>query len=235
MTTTNEWGQPIGDSLGNWGGAVEPGLDALVGRTVALRPLDPNSDAASIYDAFVDAPESLFTYLPYGPFESPVQAETVVASYQQRADWHGYVVEVREHVTGFIFFLRINPTAGSTEIGAVTFSPALQRTIASTEAQFLLMAYAFALGNRRLEWKCDALNAGSTAAAERLGYTYEGTFRKATHYRGRNRDTAWFSITDDEWPAIRAGFEIWLAPENFDGTGKQIRSLAQCRREGKLC
>ncbi|ONQ53145.1 GNAT family N-acetyltransferase, partial [Burkholderia cenocepacia] len=121
---------------------------------------------------------------------------------------------------GTLALMRIDPANGVIEVGSVTFSPLLKRTPVSTEAQFLLMKYAFdTLGYRRYEWKCDDLNAPSRKAAARLGFRYEGTFRQAIVYRGRNRDTAWFSIIDGEWPDVRAAFEAWLAPENFDAEG----------------
>ena len=118
-------------------------------------------------------------------------------------------------------YLRIAPEAGSIEVGHINFSPLLQQTPAATEAMYLMMKRAFDLGYRRYEWKCDALNAPSRTAAERLGLSYEGMFRQATVYKGRNRDTAWYAAIDQEWPALAAAFERWLAPENFDGDGMQ--------------
>ena len=125
--------------------------------------------------------------------------------------------------------MRIAPEAGSVEIGSIVFSPALQQTTAATEALFLLIQHCFDRGYRRCEWKCDDLNAPSRAAATRLGFTYEGTFRKATHYKGRSRDTAWFAILDDAWPPLREKFEAWLEPANFDGAGSQRSSLGDRR------
>jgi len=126
--------------------------------------------------------------------------------------------------------MRVNPSAGSIEVGHVHFSPLLQRTPMATEAMYLLMRRVFdELGFRRYEWKCDALNEPSRRAALRLGFTYEGTFRQALMYKQRNRDTAWFSVTDKEWPAIKAGFEAWLAPGNFDSKVRQIESLVELR------
>jgi RimJ/RimL family protein N-acetyltransferase len=123
-------------------------------------------------------------------------------------------------------YLRIDPAAGSIEVGHINFSPLAQRTSAATEAMFLMMQYAFALGYRRYEWKCDALNAPSRAAAERLGFTYEGLFRQALVYKGRNRDTAWYSIVDHEFPALARAFEAWLSPDNRDDGGRQRRRLS---------
>jgi RimJ/RimL family protein N-acetyltransferase len=123
--------------------------------------------------------------------------------------------------------MRIDPANGVIEVGTIKYAPALQRTAAATEAMFLLMRYVFDdLGYRRYEWKCDSLNEPSRAAALRLGFTFEGIFRQAVVYKGRNRDTAWFSIIDKEWPALKQAYEAWLAPENFDPDGRQRRRLS---------
>jgi RimJ/RimL family protein N-acetyltransferase len=122
-------------------------------------------------------------------------------------------------------YLRIDRNVGSIEVGHINYSPLLQQTPAATEAMYLLMERAFDLGYRRYEWKCDSLNAPSRAAAERLGFTYEGLFRQATLYKERNRDTAWFAVIDAEWPALREAFRTWLDPANFDEQGRQRRSL----------
>ncbi|HYW50073.1 MAG TPA: GNAT family protein, partial [Gemmatimonadaceae bacterium] len=122
---------------------------------------------------------------------------------------------------GIASYMRIAPEQGSLEVGHINFSPALQRTPVATEAMYLMMRHAFELGYRRYEWKCDALNAPSRAAAQRLGFAFEGVFRNALVYKGRNRDTAWYSIIDSEWPAVRSAFERWLGPENFDAHGAQ--------------
>jgi RimJ/RimL family protein N-acetyltransferase len=131
---------------------------------------------------------------------------------------------------GVAAYMRIQPTAGSIEVGHVHFSPRLQRTRAATEAMYLMMQRAFALGYRRYEWKCDALNAASRAAAERLGFSFEGIFRQATVYKGRSRDTAWYAVTDREWPALERAFEAWLQPQNLDAAGRQRVSLSAIRR-----
>jgi RimJ/RimL family protein N-acetyltransferase len=126
-------------------------------------------------------------------------------------------------------YLRIEPAQGSVEVGHLQFSPLMQRTPVATEAMYLMMKHAFELGYRRYEWKCDSLNAGSRRAAARLGFTFEGIFRQAIVYKGRNRDTAWFSVLDSEWPALDAAFQAWLDPGNFDTDGRQRRSLAALR------
>ncbi len=171
----------------------------------------------------------MWTYLPYGPFAD-------FAAYRGwiEAKWLGNdpllfaLVDAASHqAVGVASYLRIDPPAGSIEVGHLGYSPLLQRTPAATEAMFLLMAQAFALGYRRYEWKCDALNEPSRAAALRLGFTFEGLFRQATVVKGRNRDTAWYSILDSEWPALRTAFECWLAPENFGPDGRQRQRLSE--------
>ena len=144
-------------------------------------------------------------------------------------DWIPYAIEVEGAVRGFASYLRLDPPNGAVEIGSILYSPTLQRTTAATEAIYLMIRHAFANGYRRVEWKCDALNAPSVAAGERLGFRYEGTFRNATHYKGRNRDTAWFAITLEDWPETRAALESWLDPSNFDAEGRQTDSLASLR------
>ena len=175
----------------------------------------------------------MWTYLPYGPFPD-------LAAYRtwMEAKWLGteplffaIVDAASGRATGVASYLRIDPASGAIEVGHLGYSPRLQRTPAATEAMFLLMARAFALGYRRYEWKCDALNEPSRAAALRLGFTFEGIFRQATVVRGRNRDTAWYSVIDAEWPALRAAFEHWLAPENFDADGRQRVRLSELTRQ----
>ena len=127
---------------------------------------------------------------------------------------------------GLASYLRITPESGSLEVGHLAFSPQLQATTAATEALYLLMKHAFDLGYRRYEWKCDALNQPSRRAAQRLGFSFEGIFRQATLYKGRNRDTAWYAVTDKEWPELERAFKTWLRPENFDRDGQQRTSLS---------
>jgi RimJ/RimL family protein N-acetyltransferase len=131
---------------------------------------------------------------------------------------------------GVASYLRITPAAASIEVGHIRYSPGLMRSPASTEAMYLMMERAFGLGYRRYEWKCDALNAASRAAAERLGLSFEGVFRQAAVYKGRNRDTAWYAAVDHEWPALRQAFQVWLAPANFDAAGRQRTRLSDLTR-----
>ncbi len=225
MLRDNEFGQPIGPPLGEWTPPARPPHQPIVGRTVRLEPFAPHH-VAELFDAFTGAPEPLWTYLPYGPPESADDIEGWRRAFEASGfQPYAVVVDADPAVVGFACHMRIDPNAGSIEVGAVTFSPHLQRTVASTEVNHLLMRHAFDSGYRRYEWKCDDLNAPSRRAAARLGFTYEGTFRKAIHYKGRSRDTAWYSIIDTEWPAVDAAFERWLAPENFDADGHQRTQL----------
>jgi len=170
----------------------------------------------------------MWTYMPYGPFESEGQYLNWVESVTGQADplFYAVVDAASEAATGVASYLRIQPEMGVIEVGHIAWSPILQQTRAATEAMYLLMKHVFdGLGFRRYEWKCDALNAASRRAAARLGFSFEGIVRQATVYKGRNRDTAWYSVIDTEWPAIRTEFESWLAPANFDSEGRQQESL----------
>lgn len=225
MQRTNEFGQPIGQHLGDWGAPPAPPREQIEGRLITLEPLSSTVHAEGLWRAFAVAPESLWTYLPFGPFSSAPQFATWIETIEDQEEWRPYAVVIDELPVGFLSYLRIDPPVGVIEIGSIGFAPTLQRTTAATETLYLLMRLAFELGYRRLEWKCDALNAASRRAAERLGFRYEGTFRQATHYKGRNRDTAWFAILDSEWPAIDEAFQVWLSPENFGEEGFQRERL----------
>ncbi len=201
----------------------------LAGEGVVLRPIDPDADATALFEASRDP--AIWTYLPYGPYASADELRAALAEKAGSDDPIFFTVVVDDVPLGSLSYLRITPQHGVIEIGHIWFGTPLQRTPAATEAIYLLARHVFDdLGWRRLEWKCDAQNAKSRRAAERFGFTFEGVFRKHMIVKGRDRDTAWFSIIDDEWPAIRAAFEAWLAPENFDAAGAQRKSLAQWRQ-----
>jgi RimJ/RimL family protein N-acetyltransferase len=222
--------------LSGWQPARTPQGTTLEGERVRLEPLDAERHAAELFDAAQGpgADPDLWRYLPYGPFAGPAELREWAAQQAASADPRFYAVVDRAtgRAAGVASYLRIEPDHGCIEIGHIWFGAALQRTPAATEAIHLLARHAFDdLGNRRLEWKCDAQNARSCRAAERFGFVPEGVFRQERIIKGRNRDTAWFSILDREWPAARAAFEAWLAPENFDAGGRQRRSLASLRRE----
>ena len=195
--------------------------------------LDPERHAASLFtSAHVPGAEGLWQHLPYGPFAGQTEFTKWLEQRAASADPLFFAVIDLESMRalGMASFLRIEPEHGVIEIGHIWFAPELQRTRKATEAIFLLAKTAFDdLGYRRLEWKCDSLNLPSRRAADRIGFAFEGIFRQHMIVKGRNRDTAWYSITDGEWPSRRAAFETWLAPENFDETGSQRRSLSNIR------
>ncbi len=201
----------------------------MQGRHCLVRPLAAD-DAPALWEAFgADVDGHDWTYLPYGPFDRYNDFARWVSTVAAADDplFHAIVpAEAPQTPAGVASYLRIAPAAGSIEVGHIHIGPRLQRTPASTEAMYLMMRRAFELGYRRYEWKCDALNAPSRRAAARLGFSYEGTFRQAVVVKGRNRDTAWYACIDREWPALRAAFETWLSPDNFDADGRQRRSLS---------
>jgi RimJ/RimL family protein N-acetyltransferase len=214
-----------------WKPARQPQRVPLEGTSVRLEPVDPARHATPLYSAADGAPE-IWDYLAYGPFDSLPAFTKWLEERAASDDPMFYAVVDRDSgvARGMASYLRIEPLHGVIEIGHIWFAPALQRTRQATEAIFLLARHAFDdLGYRRLEWKCDALNAPSRRAAERFGFTYEGVFRQHMVVKGRNRDTAWYSITDAEWPSRRAAFEAWLSPDNFDPEGRQRHSLAEMR------
>jgi len=231
MARTNEHGQPIGIALPNWNPPPIPPGQEIVGTSVALIPLDPADHAPALHEVLGSAPDSLWTYMTFGPFPTVDDLETTLASLTP-PDFVPYTIVVEGRPLGFATYLRIQPSDGVIEIGAITLSVPLQDTTPATEAIFSMIDHVFDLGYRRVEWKCDDLNEPSRSAAIRLGFSYEGIFRQATHYKGRNRDTAWYAITDQEWPPIRQAFLDWLSPDNFDDEGHQRRKLRDFR-EGR--
>ncbi len=205
----------------------------MVGRFCRLEPIDPRRDAAALYAAnALDGDGRMWTYLAYGPFASLADYQAWMQSACMGDDPLFFTImhHAGKNPLGLAAYLRIDPRSGSIEVGHLAYSPLLQRTAAATEAMYLMMARAFDLGYRRYEWKCDALNAPSRSAALRLGFSFEGIFRQATVVKGRNRDTAWFSIIDKDWPAIREAFIRWLSPDNFDPAGRQRTPLAARRQ-----
>lgn len=229
----NEFGQPIGNDLPHWSGARAPERVTLAGRYCSLEPLDAATHASALFDAYAAATDTRdWTYMTVGPFASREEYLEWAREAEQQSDPLTYAVvqNATGLAVGTLSLMRQVPAHGVVEVGSVAFSPALARTRESTEAQFLLMRYAFdELGYRRFEWKCHSLNEPSRRAATRLGFTYEGLFRQAMVTKGRNRDTAWFSLLDSEWPAARDAFEAWLDPANFDAAGTQIHSLEELR------
>jgi RimJ/RimL family protein N-acetyltransferase len=222
----------------DWSPALRPARAPLRGAHVLVRPIAPDTDAEPLFAAShpADGDRSIWTYLPDGPYESPEQLRGMLAGAASAEDALYFVLVPLpgDQPMGVAAYLRITPEVGVIEIGHIWFGAELRRTTAATEAIYLLARHAFEdLGYRRLEWKCNALNAASRGAAERFGFTFEGVFRKHQIVKGRNRDTAWFSITDEEWPATASAFEAWLAPENFDADAAQRRSLRELMAAGK--
>jgi RimJ/RimL family protein N-acetyltransferase len=220
----NHLGQPIGDSIGDWTPPARPARVTLAGRYCRVEPLAAHHARESWDAQALDGEHRNWTYLSHGPFAT-FEDYVVWFDAARTSDDPLFFAIVTEHAEGVAAYLRIAPDAGSIEVGHINLSPLLLRTRAATEAMYLMMKHVFDLGYRRYEWKCDALNAPSRAAAERLGFVYEGTFRQAIVYKGRNRDTAWYSVLDREWPARRAAFERWLDPRNFDADGRQRSQL----------
>ena len=229
MPRLNALGQPIGDALDHWQAPPRPARTAIEGRWARLEPLSPDAHGRALFDAnALDAEGRNWTYLPIGPFAALTDYDAWLRQVAPGDDPLFFTIIDREHgrPVGVASYLRIDPVAGSIEVGHINFSPLAQRTRAATDAMYLMMRHAFALGYRRYEWKCDALNAPSRVAAERFGFTYEGLFRQATLYKGRSRDTAWYSVLDIDFPAVEAAYLSWLAPDNFDAEGRQRRRLA---------
>lgn len=221
----------------DWTPVQVPAREPIPGETVRLEPLDPARHGAALYAASHGPGHdpALWDYLGYGPFPSEAEFMGWLTTQARSPDpmFFAIVDAATGRAEGVASYMRISAADGVIEIGHIWFGAALQQSRKATEAIFLLARHAFdRLGYRRLEWKCNALNGRSRAAAARFGFTYEGTFRQHMITKGRNRDTAWFAIIDGDWPAIRRGFERWLAPENFDPDGRQRASLAALRAAG---
>ena len=207
--------------------ALLPGDVTLAGHYGSVVKLDPLHHGASLWKAVKDRPE-LWAYMSYGPFESAKVFDDWLVERAALNDPYAYaILDPHGHAVGIAALMNIHPDMGVIEVGHIAYSPALQRTRLGTEAQYLLASYAFdTLGYRRYEWKCNALNGASRGAALRYGFSFEGIFRQHMVVKGRNRDTAWYSIIDIEWPARKAAFERWLSPDNFDAQGHQKARLS---------
>jgi RimJ/RimL family protein N-acetyltransferase len=233
-TAKNKFGQPVGMPLPDWSPRPLPPRAALEGRHCRVEPLKPERHAEELFEAFSRSDPTNWTYLPdyMGPYTAPSDWRQWIESAFASDDplWYAIMDKASGRAVGMAAYLRMDAKSGVIEVGGLNYSKALQRKRAATEAMYLMMRRAFdELGYRRYEWKCDALNAPSRAAAERLGFTYEGIFRQHMVYRGRSRDSAWFSITDQEWPNVRKALEDWLEPNNFDAQSRQKASLKQLR------
>jgi RimJ/RimL family protein N-acetyltransferase len=230
MTTrVNEYGQPIGAPVAGWTPPPRPPREPLLGRYCRVEPLEVERHAADLHAANCAAADARdWTYLAYGPFDSLESYQAWMQRVCLGDDplFHAIVDVATDKAIGVASYLRIEPASGSIEVGHINYSALLQRSPAASEAMYLMMRRVFELGYRRYEWKCDALNARSRAAAQRYGFSFEGIFRQATTYKGRNRDTAWYAVIDQEWPALGAAFQQWLDPANFDLDGRQRVRLA---------
>lgn len=222
---------PIGAPVADCGPARSPRRDTLDGRFVSLVPFDPERDAPELFRVSHGSRdvEALWTYMPYGPFASEADLRVWMEGCANSDDplFFSVIERATRRPVGVVSFLAIVPARRSIELGHIWYAPRCQRTDTNTEAVYLLLEAAFELGYRRVEWKCDSLNARSRAAALRLGFTFEGTFRKHAIVKGRNRDTTWFSLLDDEWPRARTALERWLALDTA-----QRPSLASLRELG---
>lgn len=229
----NAYGQPVGPLLPGWTARPLPPRRAIEGRYCVLEPLDAARHADDLHAAYAQAPDGRdWTYLGVERPADLAGTRAHIERAAQSADPMHFAVVDRQsgRAIGTLALMRIDPANGAIEVGSVNFSPLLKHTPMSTEAQHLLMKLAFdELGYRRYEWKCDNFNEPSKRAAMRLGFQFEGVFRQAVVYKGRSRDTAWFSITDGEWPMLRAALERWLAPANFDAEGRQRMALDRFR------
>jgi RimJ/RimL family protein N-acetyltransferase len=221
----DSFGNPVGQAIPDWQGCLRLPDAPMAGRTCTVvpytRPLTEGLFAALSQDD-----GGMWTYLPYGPFSSAQDLADSIETYQRHRDFQTFVIVKDEHPVGFASYMRYDCPNGSVEVGGVTFSPALRRSVMATEAMYLMMKTAFDHGYRRYEWKCDQLNRPSNLAALRLGFQFEGVFRNAVTTKGRRRDTAWYSVIVEEWPAVRARLESWLDPDNFDGEGRQRLRLS---------
>lgn len=226
----NELGQPIGDALPNFKPGDLPKMERLEGRYVIVECLSKDKHGADLYEVYgPDSPADMWTYLFQNPVQSQEEWSALLDQMLVAQDRFYYAIVDKESgkALGTFALMRINRGSRVIEVGSVTYSPQLKRTRLATEAQYLLARYVFEeLEYRRYEWKCDALNQPSRYAAERLGFIYEGTFRQAVVYKGRNRDTDWLAMIDKDWPAVKIRLEKWLSPDNFDENGQQIKALS---------
>ncbi len=220
-------------ALANYGPRQLPGVTLIEGRLVRVEPIVDDRHFDALFAAFAqDGEGRIFDHLPYGPFaDQAAFRRWAEATYlADNIRFHAILPSATGRAEGVAALMRTDTANGVTEIGHICLAPSLQRSRAASEAFYLIMNRVFdELGYRRLEWKCNDRNQSSKRAAERLGFVYEGLFRQHMIVKGRNRDTAWYAIIDCDWPVVKAGFEAWLAPANFDAEGRQQRALAEMR------
>lgn len=226
-----EHGAVLGKDLKGWAAPVFPTGAPIEAAGVRLVPLSADAHAAVLFSA-VEGHDALWTWLSVGPFHASAAFHRWLREIEGRPDPMFYAFEDRSlgRVTGMASYMRIDRPHGVIEIGNILLSPVLQRTRAGSAALMTMIAQAFAAGYRRVEWKCNARNLPSRRAAQRLGFSFEGVFRNHMIIKGENRDTAWFAITDEDWPALREAYAAWLAPANFDASGRQAERLGDLTR-----
>lgn len=218
--------------LSTWTPRPTPGLAVLAGRRVRLEPLDWAAHGAGLFAAACgEANNAIWDWMPVGPFADPQDLQLFLAAMAARERWRTMVIRRAGsgEVLGMCAYMRIREAHGSVEIGCVAFGPKLRRTPEATEALALMAAHVFDLGYRRYEWKCHVGNLASKRAAERFGFVFEGVFRNDMVVKGRSRDTAWYALTDADWPPVRDALERWLADDNFASDGRQTRTLESFR------
>jgi RimJ/RimL family protein N-acetyltransferase len=227
--STNRYGQSIGPEIPEWKGVERPPHEPIVGRFCRIELLNAKSHVDELYEAYAeDSDGTLWTYMFVGPFKSKENFRTWIGAACKTDDplFHAIINVSTNKAVGIASYLRIQPDVGVIEVGNITYSTRLQRTPIATEAMYLMMARVFdELGYRRYEWKCDALNVASCKAAKRLGFSFDGVFEQAIVYKGRNRDTAWYSILDRNWPHLKTAYNSWLDQSNFDERGAQKQKL----------
>ncbi|MCH2075707.1 MAG: GNAT family N-acetyltransferase [Rhodobacteraceae bacterium] len=210
-----------------WNGAEPPVGETLTGRFARLEKLSADRHGATLFEAFAGH-DPLWEFIGWGPFPTAQDFHTWATAYSATPGFCYYAICDAQTGApkGQAALMRMKPAQGVIEVGGITYAPTLQRQPAATEAMILLMRWAFAHGYRRYEWKCDARNLPSRRAAQRLGFSYEGIFRQHMVVKGKNRDTAWFAITDKDWPRLNEAYEAWLSPTNFDERDHQKTSLS---------
>lgn len=230
MSSEFEPAYRTGEPVKGWSGANGPDSAPMTGRFCLLEPAGRPEQADELFGVFAGGDDARdWLYLPYGPFPD---RDTFAAWYAATCGGEDplfFVIREAEtrRAVGLASFLNINRRMGCIEVGHIHFSPSLQCSAAATEAMYLMMKRVFECGFRRYEWKCDSFNERSRRAAQRFGFSFEGVFRQHYVVKGRNRDTAWYACIDREWPELRAAYEAWLSPENFDGEGRQRRRLTE--------
>lgn len=238
-TRINEFNQEIGFAIENWSTRELPQRVTFTGKYCELQPLNIEKHASQLYESYESSGNSIWTYVPCGPFASLQDFKDFInkCNSDDKSVFFAVIDKSSGRAVGMISLISVNEQNGSIEVGYVIYSGHLKKTPIATEAQYLLMKYAFdELKYRRYEWRCDSLNKPSSNAAKRLGFTVEGTFRQAMVYKGRSRDTTYLSIIDSEWKTCQEAFEKWLSPDNLVN-GVQKRSLNdirdQCREKSK--